>query len=133
MTRNSVLACLLLTALPAAAGDCVILLHGLARTAGSMEKMARAFEKRGFTVANIDYPSTRHSVEMLAPMAVEAGIAACPILVFCGTVASCAVATGSAEPTAGFRGMRVASPAVIVATLVGGFLAGAIIGIPRSR
>lgn len=78
VARNGFIAGLLLTALPAAATDCIILLHGLARTAGSMEKMADAFQERGFSVANIDYPSTRHTVEMLAPMAVEAGIAACP-------------------------------------------------------
>lgn len=62
----------------APAADCVILLHGLARTASSMEKMAEAFEERGFSVTNVDYPSREHPVEELAPMAVEAGLAECP-------------------------------------------------------
>ena len=34
--------------------DCVIFLHGLARTAGSLSTMAEAFETRGFVTANIE-------------------------------------------------------------------------------
>lgn len=63
---------------PAAAGGCVILLHGLARSASSMEKMADALAERGYAVANVDYPSREHPIEELAPMAVEAGLAECP-------------------------------------------------------
>ena len=43
-----------------------------------MTKIAAAFEARGFIAANIDYPSRKHPVEKLAPMAVEEGISACP-------------------------------------------------------
>lgn len=60
------------------AQDCVILLHGLARTAGSMDKMAAAFAAQGYLVANIDYPSRNHPVEELAEMAVRQGIEQCP-------------------------------------------------------
>ena len=67
-----------LAALPAQAADCVVLLHGLARTSGSMEKLEAAFEERGFVARNIDYPSRHHTVEELAPIAVENGIAECP-------------------------------------------------------
>jgi triacylglycerol lipase len=76
-----VLACLLLlaaTSESAYADDCVILLHGLARTSSSMKNLAEAFEERGYAVANIDYPSRQHPVEVLASMAVNAGIDACP-------------------------------------------------------
>jgi pimeloyl-ACP methyl ester carboxylesterase len=59
------------------AHECVVLLHGLARTSQSMEPMARALEESGFQVANIDYPSRDFPIEELAPMAVEAGIEAC--------------------------------------------------------
>ena len=41
----------------AAATDCVVLLHGLARTSTSMSKMERALAEEGYYTANIDYPS----------------------------------------------------------------------------
>ena len=63
---------------PAPAADCVVLLHGLARTSGSMEKLEAAFEERGFVAQNINYPSRHHTVEELAPIAVEAGVSECP-------------------------------------------------------
>lgn len=58
--------------------ECVIFLHGLARTTDSMQKMADAFEANGYAVANEGYPSRQFPVEELAPLAVETGIAACP-------------------------------------------------------
>jgi pimeloyl-ACP methyl ester carboxylesterase len=62
----------------AAAKDCVILLHGLARTASSMENLATAFTREGFEVVNVNYPSREHPVERLADMAVREGIDGCP-------------------------------------------------------
>jgi triacylglycerol lipase len=62
---------------PAMAGECVIFLHGMARTASSMDFAAQVFESRGYAVANIDYPSREHPIEELASMAVEAGLAQC--------------------------------------------------------
>ncbi len=59
------------------AADCVVLLHGLARTARSMAPLAEAFEARGYAVANIDYPSRDAVVEVLAERAVGAGLAQC--------------------------------------------------------
>lgn len=67
----------LLTALagPAAAGECVVLLHGLWRTDASMGKMQRKLEDAGYTARNIDYDSTEDTLETLAaetiPRAVE--------------------------------------------------------------
>jgi alpha-beta hydrolase superfamily lysophospholipase len=58
-------------------GQCVVLLHGLARTSLSMERMAWSLEDVGYHVANIDYPSRDHTIEKLAPMAVEQGIEEC--------------------------------------------------------
>lgn len=67
------------TALPTVqAKECVIFLHGLARTAGSMKAIANAFEKQGFTAINVSYPSRQHSIETLAPLAIEQGLAECP-------------------------------------------------------
>lgn len=57
--------------------ECVILLHGLARSSASMRPMADALEAQGYRVANIDYPSREHPIEVLAPLAVGAGLAQC--------------------------------------------------------
>lgn len=59
------------------AGDCVVLLHGLARTAASMQDMQENLQKSGFLVANIDYPSREHPIEELAYLAVPSGITSC--------------------------------------------------------
>jgi pimeloyl-ACP methyl ester carboxylesterase len=59
------------------AGECVILLHGLARTSDSMELLAETLGAEGYHVANIDYPSREKPIEALAQIAVEAGLADC--------------------------------------------------------
>lgn len=43
--------------------ECVILLHGLARSSGSMKKMAIFFQQHGYATINVDYPSTRLAIE----------------------------------------------------------------------
>ena len=48
------------------AADTAVLLHGLARTAGSMSKMERALRGAGYDTCNIDYSSTKHPIEVLA-------------------------------------------------------------------
>jgi pimeloyl-ACP methyl ester carboxylesterase len=57
--------------------ECVILLHGLARTSHSMSKVEEALREQGYAVANIDYPSREHPVEELATEAVARGLEAC--------------------------------------------------------
>ena len=69
--------CLLLVATPAAASDCVVLLHGLWRTDASMNKMERELTDAGYDVHNISYESTEESVEILAEEAVPRAIEAC--------------------------------------------------------
>lgn len=59
------------------AADCVVLLHGLARTSSSMAALATAFQDAGYAVANIDYPSTKHPIEKLAPETIERAIISC--------------------------------------------------------
>ncbi|WP_236892619.1 esterase/lipase family protein [Desulfoluna limicola] len=44
----------------------VVLLHGLARSAASLEKMEKALQDAGYQTLNIDYPSTKHPVESLS-------------------------------------------------------------------
>ena len=59
------------------AKECVVLLHGLARTAGAMEKMAKALNEAGYVAVNIDYPSRDYAIEILAPMVVPAALGQC--------------------------------------------------------
>lgn len=66
----------LLPAAPARA-DCVILLHGLARSSFSFWLMEDVLVREGFAVVNRDYPSTEARIELLAPDAIEPAVAAC--------------------------------------------------------
>jgi len=59
------------------ATECVVLLHGLNRSWRAMDKMALALQDQGFTTVNVDYPSQRGTIEGLAPMAVNSGLADC--------------------------------------------------------
>ena len=47
-------------------GECVILLHGLARGPSSMEPLASHLMKKGYSVVNTGYPSTQYSVARIA-------------------------------------------------------------------
>jgi len=49
----------------------VVLLHGLARTSGSMEDMAEALSREGYQVWNIDYSSRKYKTSELAAMVRE--------------------------------------------------------------
>lgn len=59
------------------AKECVVLLHGLVRSATSMETLESRLTDEGYDVSNIDYPSRNHDVETLAEMAVGNGIDDC--------------------------------------------------------
>jgi len=77
MPRGLIICFLLLSGVSASAADCVVLLHGLARSATSMNKMQRALTDAGYETANIDYPSRDYDVEELAQIAVSDGLRAC--------------------------------------------------------
>jgi hypothetical protein len=57
--------------------DCVVLLHGLNRSWRTMDKMAGSLQQEGFSTANVDYPSSTTTIEVLAPMVVNEGIRKC--------------------------------------------------------
>jgi hypothetical protein len=63
--------------LPATSAECVILLHGLARSSSSMEEMRTKLTKQGFYVANIDYPSREMPIEALSKLAISEGLVKC--------------------------------------------------------
>jgi len=46
--------------------QCVILLHGLARTSDSMDGVQSTLLEKGFYVFNMDYASREHSLKYLA-------------------------------------------------------------------
>jgi len=48
-----------------ASAECVVLLHGLARSSASMLVMKEALENEGFSVVNQSYPSTKKPIEFL--------------------------------------------------------------------
>ena len=69
---------ILLPAAPAlAAPQCVVLLHGLMLKPWFMEKMAEAARQQGYVAVNVGYPSRQHTVQELAPLAVEDGLEQC--------------------------------------------------------
>ncbi len=57
--------------------DCVVLLHGLARSSISLLAMKTALEGQGYRVVNLDYPSTKAPVEHLAETYVTPAVAEC--------------------------------------------------------
>ena len=57
--------------------ECVVLLHGLWRSALSMKRVEWTLEDQGYNVVNLSYPSTSHDIETLATMAVERGVTEC--------------------------------------------------------
>ncbi len=73
-----VLALVLLFAAPGLAlADCVVLLHGLARTSASLSPMELALRADGFRTVNISYPSTTEPVQRLADTIVPEAVARC--------------------------------------------------------
>jgi hypothetical protein len=77
MIRAALLA--LVVAAPAAADgrDCVILLHGLARTDASLLVLEEALRLEGFRVVNSDYDSAAAPIQDLAEAALPRAIDAC--------------------------------------------------------
>jgi hypothetical protein len=59
------------------AADCVVLIHGLNRSWRAMQAMAEGLREAGFSTVNVDYPSQAGSVEVLAPLAIDTGLAEC--------------------------------------------------------
>lgn len=60
-----------------AQASCVVLLHGLARSASSMSYLQERLAAEGFSPVNLGYPSRDHPIEELALLAIEPALAAC--------------------------------------------------------
>ncbi len=62
---------------PPSSTECIVLLHGLARTSSSMSTLAERLQEKGYSVINVDYPSRHKKIEELAPLAVIEGLDFC--------------------------------------------------------
>jgi len=58
--------------------DSVILLHGLARSDKSMNKLQQALLQKGYRVHNVSYASTHSNIEQLAEEAIGPALKLCP-------------------------------------------------------
>ncbi|MCV2869535.1 alpha/beta fold hydrolase [Defluviimonas sp. WL0002] len=67
---------LLLLSLPARA-DCVVLLHGLHRSEGSLIVLQKVLERHGYRTVNPDYPSTKAPIETLMETWVTPAVERC--------------------------------------------------------
>ena len=74
--QKHLLSLALLLPFPAYAQDCVILLHGLARSAGSLDKIEQALQPNYKTV-NVDYPSTQHDIQILSQQYIPPALQQC--------------------------------------------------------
>ena len=58
--------------------ECVIRLHGLARTDSSLNKIAKTLKDSGYLTVNVNYPSTKYKIEKLAKNTITKALAKCP-------------------------------------------------------
>lgn len=58
--------------------ECVVLLHGLAKTKQSMSKLNHALTEAGYTTVNHDYPSRSDSIPHLADTHISQALTQCP-------------------------------------------------------
>ncbi|WP_084861414.1 esterase/lipase family protein [Salibaculum halophilum] len=68
---------LVLSPLPARAADCVVLLHGLARTETSFLALEESLVDAGYSVVNAGYPSTEASIGDLVATTLPDQVAQC--------------------------------------------------------
>ena len=59
--------------------ECVILLHGLARTEKSLLKLEHHLDKHGFRVINVGYPSRKKTIQTLSIETIEKSRAECAV------------------------------------------------------
>lgn len=57
--------------------ECVVLLHGLARTSSSFKKMENRLKQEGFVIVNNSYPSRSETIEVLSKKHIESSIQEC--------------------------------------------------------
>ena len=68
---------IILTIARPAHAECVVLLHGLGRTAQSMEKLRARLGEEGYNTVNYDYPSRKYPIEKLAETVIPDALSLC--------------------------------------------------------
>ncbi|MCG8426297.1 MAG: alpha/beta hydrolase [Chromatiales bacterium] len=63
----------------AEAEECVVLLHGLARSNHSLSTIESTLHDAGYHTVNQNYPSTKHNIEKLAKEAITEALGKCPL------------------------------------------------------
>ncbi|MFC3152314.1 esterase/lipase family protein [Litoribrevibacter euphylliae] len=58
--------------------ECVVLLHGLAKSKHSMKKLDKALQTAGYATVNYDYPSRSDSIPSLAETHINNALSQCP-------------------------------------------------------
>ncbi len=58
--------------------DCVVLLHGLAKSKHSMTKLEHALKNEGYSTVNYDYPSRSDAIPSLAETHINNALSQCP-------------------------------------------------------
>ena len=56
---------------------CAVLLHGLARSDSSMEKLAESLRQENFQTVNVDYPSRDYPIEILSEATIAPALEQC--------------------------------------------------------
>jgi hypothetical protein len=59
-------------------GECVILLHGLARSSRSFNRMESTLKENGYYTVNYNYPSRKYNIEKLAKDSIDNALSQCP-------------------------------------------------------
>lgn len=59
------------------ASECVILLHGLARSSDSMKEMESALSGEGYSVVNHNYASRKNTIQVLAAQEIPTALSKC--------------------------------------------------------
>lgn len=73
----SIIIVLLFWPVSAYSNDCVILLHGLARSDGSMSKLEEVLEAKGYKTVNAGYPSREYEIKKLADDTIPSALERC--------------------------------------------------------
>lgn len=58
--------------------ECVILLHGLARSSSSFKRMESTLKEKGYYTVNYNYPSRKYNIEKLAKDSIDNALSQCP-------------------------------------------------------
>jgi hypothetical protein len=77
MNKHLVFMLLMLFSVEVLSAECLVLLHGLARTSSSMNELKTKLTNEGYFVVNVDYPSRTKKIFALSEIAINDGLDQC--------------------------------------------------------